>query len=82
MNSVNITAARQNLYKLVSDVNESHKPIRITGKNGDGVLISADDWSAIEETLYLNSISGMVESIQAAHAEPDSECLPLDEVEW
>jgi PHD/YefM family antitoxin component YafN of YafNO toxin-antitoxin module len=34
------------------------------------VLISADDWSAIQETLYLLSVPGMRESIKQGMAEP------------
>jgi PHD/YefM family antitoxin component YafN of YafNO toxin-antitoxin module len=42
------------------------------------VLLSETDWSAIQETLYLNSIPGMVDSIQQARKEgldQDSETL-------
>ena len=34
------------------------------------VIISMEEWSGIQETLYLNSIPGMVESIKEAAAEP------------
>jgi len=37
-------------------------------------IISADDWRAIQETLYLLSVPGMRESILAARAEPVSGC--------
>ena len=33
-------------------------------------IISADDWTAIQETLYILSIPGMLESIQAARSAP------------
>ncbi len=33
------------------------------------MLIGAEDWQAIEETLYLNRIPGLVESIHQAHQE-------------
>ena len=64
MASMNATNARQNLYRLIQDVNENHEPIVITGKAGDAVLVSGDDWRSIQETLYLNTIPGMVKSIQ------------------
>ena len=38
-------------------------PVLITGKNGNAVLISEEDWNAIQETLYLTSILGMAESL-------------------
>lgn len=61
MTMINITNARQNLYKLVSDVNIGFNPITIVnnrGKNAD--LISEEEWKNIEETLYLYSIPGYV----------------------
>lgn len=82
MKSYNVTSARAELYKLVNLVNEDHAPVQITGKNGDAVLISAEDWSAIEETLYLNGIPGMADSIERAAREPRDEMTPMEEIEW
>ena len=42
----------------------------ISGKRANAVLISEEDWSAIQETLYLMSIPGMRESIKDSMAEP------------
>ena len=64
MNTINITSARQNLFKLVSDVNAGYNPITIVNNKGkNAVLISEDDWKNIEETLYLSSIPGYIEKI-------------------
>jgi antitoxin YefM len=41
----------------------SHEPVVITGKRGNAVLLAEDDWTAINETLYLLSVPGMRESI-------------------
>ena len=49
---------------------ESHEPIMISGKHTSAVLLSAEDWSAIQETLYLLALPGMRESIKTAMAEP------------
>lgn len=64
------TEARANLYRLIDEVRASHEPIIITGKRGNAVLVGEDDWRSIQETLYLSSMPGMVESIKAAAAEP------------
>ena len=75
MTSISITKARANLYKTVSDVNEYSEPITITNNRGkNAVLISEDDWLAIQETLYLNSVPGMTQSILDSRAEDVSEC--------
>ena len=64
MIAINATTARNNLYNLISDVNKSSEPVTITNSRGkNAVLISEDDWNAIQETIYLNSIPGMAESI-------------------
>jgi prevent-host-death family protein len=63
MTSVNVTEARANLFKLIDKASVSHKPIVITGKRGNAVLIAEDDWNAINETLHLLSIPGMRDSI-------------------
>ena len=67
MTSISITKARANLYQTVSEVNESSQPITITNNRGkNAVLVGEEDWKAIQETLYLNSIPGMSQSILAS----------------
>ena len=63
MTTLTVTEARASLYKLLDEVAETHEPILITGKRANAVLISEDDWRAIEETIYLLGIPGMRESI-------------------
>ena len=64
MTSISITKARAKLNQIVSEVNESSQPITITNNRGkNAVLIGEEDWKAIQETLYLNSIPGMSQSI-------------------
>ncbi len=64
MSTINITNARANLYKLVSDVNVGFNPITIVNNKGkNAVLISEDEWKNIEETLFLSSIPGYVDDI-------------------
>lgn len=82
MDLLTVREARDNLYRLVDQVAEHHKPIVISGKRNDAILISKEDWDAIQETLYLNSIPGMTESIQTAAAEPIEECVPLKDLDW
>ncbi len=55
----------------------------IVGKRGNAVLISEEGWDAIQDTLYLNSVSGMADSILEAGNTPLSECSVYDpEEEW
>ena len=63
MASVSATEAGRRLYALIDEVGQSHEPVQITGKRGNAVLLSEDDWRAIQETLHLYSIPGMRECI-------------------
>lgn len=64
MSTINITNARQKLFQLVSDVNVGFNPITIVNNKGkNAVLISEEEWKNIEETLFLNSIPGLVDDI-------------------
>ena len=80
MQTLNASEARGNLYRLIDEAAESHEPILISGKRGSAVLISSEDWSAIQETLYLLSVPGMRESIKEGMAEPLTESAK--ELDW
>lgn len=80
MQTLTASEARANLYRLIDQANESHEPITITGKRSNAVLLSAEDWSAIQETLFLLSVPGMRESIIDGIATPVDECSK--ELDW
>ena len=82
MSAINITNARKELYNLVEDVNRYSEPTLIVSKKGNAVLISESDWNAIQETIYLNSIPGMVESIKEGMDMAIEDCVPEEDVEW
>ena len=67
---ITASQALANLYRLIDETSESHRPILISGKNSSAVLVSAEDWQAIQETLYLLSVPGMRDSIKKGMAEP------------
>jgi prevent-host-death family protein len=70
MQSLTASQARAKLYRLIDEAAESHEPIVIAGKRSNAVLVSAEDWSAIQETLYLLAVPGMRESIRQGMKEP------------
>lgn len=80
MTTLTASEARANLYRLIDQAAESHQPIHIAGKRTGAVLISADDWQSIQETLFLLSVPGMRESIRQGMAEPLSESAK--ELDW
>ena len=74
MTMLNATEARAKLYSLIDEASETHQPIVIKGKRSNAVLLSEEDWNAINETLYLGSIPGMRESIMEGMATGTDEC--------
>ena len=80
MTGITVTEARSNLYRLIDETAESHQPIVIMGKRNKAVLVSEEDWSAIQETLYLLSVPGMRETIREGMDTPVDECD--EELDW
>jgi prevent-host-death family protein len=50
MTGITATEARSKLYRLIDETAESHQPIVIMGKRNKAVLVSEEDWSAIQES--------------------------------
>jgi antitoxin YefM len=82
MSAINITKARKELYNLVENVNLYSEPTLIVSKKGNAVLVSESDWNAMQETVYLNSIPGMVESMRTELETSIEDCVPEEDVEW
>ena len=80
MSTVTATEARAKLYRLIDQAASSHEPILITGKRANAILISEDDWRAIQETLHLLSIPGLRESIRKGLETPVEECA--EDLDW
>ncbi|TYT75163.1 type II toxin-antitoxin system Phd/YefM family antitoxin [Desulfobotulus mexicanus] len=74
------TEARSNLYRLIDQASTSHEPVIITGKRGNAVLLSEEDWKAIQETLFLLNIPNMRESILEGLETPIGDCN--EELDW
>lgn len=74
---------RAEISALPSRVNEGGAPVTIANSRGKAVVLAGEDERVvIEETLCLNSIPGMAESILAGRTEPHLECVGEDALEW
>jgi len=82
MTTLSASEARKRLYNLVDEVKETHQPVQIVGKRNSAVLVSEEDWKAIEETLYLNQFSGLVQSINDAAEEPLDQGTAFEDLDW
>lgn len=74
MTILNASEVRKNLYNLIDTTHNLHEPIFIKGKRHNAVLISEDDWSALQETLHLISIPSMSQSIKEGLETPLNQC--------
>jgi prevent-host-death family protein len=77
---LNVSRAKENLDALLDEAQNTFEPIIIAGKNSSAVLVSEDVWRSIEETLYLNSIPGMKDSIIAGMQEKIEDCSGEEEL--
>jgi antitoxin YefM len=72
MMAITASEARKNLFPLIEQVNEDRTPVEITSKRGDAVLMSIDDYRALEETAYLlrspANVQRLLESLKQASA--------------
>lgn len=84
MTAVSISQAREKLFPLVRQVNEDHVVIEIVARNGgNAVLMSAEDYESLQETLYLFStranaahlLRGLAEAREGAAQPADLEAL-------
>ena len=51
--AITASEARKNLFPLIEQVNDDHTPVEITSRRGSAVLISREDYDALQETAYL-----------------------------
>ena len=80
MTTLTATDARKRFFRLIDEVAASHSPVQIAGKRNSAVLVSEDDWRAIQETLYLESFPNMRESIIKGLKTPVDKCDT--EIDW
>lgn len=66
------TQARKDLFKIIKRINENNEPVVIKPTKADEksvVVISEDDWKAIQETLFLVNY-GVDKQIKERENEP------------
>jgi len=80
MTSITATDACSNLNLLIDETAELHRPIVIAGERHNAVLLSEEDWLAVQETLFLMSVPGMRESIREGMKAPIEPCSK--DLEW
>ena len=78
MTTVNITNARQELFKLANACIKFNDRVTVSTKDGNFIMLSEQDYNNLLESLYLASIPGVYESIKECVETPSSELLDLE----
>ncbi len=79
MKQISITNARKNLYSLTKDVVNNSEPVLLTNNSGGNtVIVSEEDWKALNETIYLLSVPGFMDSIRESDASEWAEYDPKE----
>jgi antitoxin YefM len=76
--AISASQARAQLFPLIEQVNEDMKPVVITSKAGNAVLISESEYESMLETAYLLSTPANREWLLDSLAQADrGELIPL-----
>ena len=82
MRHMTANTAQNDFSDLLNTVIELGESVSIATDKGAAILVSQDEWSGLLETLYLQSIPGLVESIREAENAQESEWLELEDIGW
>ncbi len=82
MITANTSTFRKKLYTTLEQVVKYNQIAKINTKDGDAVIISADDYKNIMETMYISSHPQLKADLLEAKKAPDSDFIPADEVKW
>jgi antitoxin YefM len=82
--TISATAARQNLYGLIREVNADHTVKRITSQGGNAVIMAEEDWDSWQETAYLMRSPANAERLLASIEEDRAQTpgIVLTEEQW
>lgn len=78
---VTATEARKTFFELIKKTNQQHEIFEVQHKSGNAVIMSAEDYESLQETLHLLSQPGFKEKFNQSIKETDSgETLNFEEV--
>lgn len=80
MTTLSTLEASRRLDELLKTLAESHDVVQIHSQDQTGIVVSEEDWRALQETLYLTAIPGMKESIVEGLQTPVESCSK--ELDW
>ena len=72
MFTITATQARKSFFELIKQANQCHEVISVQHKSGNAVIMSAEDYESLQETLHLLSQPGFKEAFDQSVAEADA----------
>jgi PHD/YefM family antitoxin component YafN of YafNO toxin-antitoxin module len=80
---VSVDDFKTRMEAKIDDVCTNHDVLHVLrSEGGSFVVVPEDDWKAIEETIYLNQIPGLVASIHRAAKESVEDGISMENLEW
>jgi len=79
MININATNLRKSLFEYLNSAVEYNDVINVNTKKGNAVILSAEDYNSMQETLYLMGVAGMKERLDEGLTAKVEDC---EEFEW
>jgi len=77
--TVPASQARARLYPLIEEV-ARRGPVQVVGRRGSVVMVSADEWHALQETLFIRSNPVYMRKIRASERASKARMKKLDQI--
>lgn len=72
MMTLTATEARKTFFELIKQTNQQHEVFEVQHKAGNAVIMSADDYESLQETLYLLSQPDFKQAFNQSVKEADA----------
>jgi prevent-host-death family protein len=83
MRHITANTAREDFNHVLESVTRFNEPVAIVSDDDKvAVMVSMEEWRGIQETIYLQTIPGMVDSIKTAAAESLTDGIAASEVDF
>jgi prevent-host-death family protein len=79
MININATNLRKSLFEYLNSAVEYNDVINVNTKKGNAVILSAEDYNSMQETLYLMGVPGMKERLDEGLMAKVEDC---EDFEW
>jgi PHD/YefM family antitoxin component YafN of YafNO toxin-antitoxin module len=83
MQYATVESAQKELNSIIDNITQFNETVTIVSNDKKAiVLLSMEEWNGIQETLYLQSIPGMTQSIKEAASEPLELGIDAARIDW